>query len=188
LSASLLGSVLASACTCPAGFIDNFGTEYVYVTSVGAPSETDLNTTVLCAGYGDGLPCAVAADPARRLRALVLTPAANAMLRDVTVTVSHRGGSLLLYACTTDCEANATIILHGQPGALVIVASGSASAALSRHVGRTVTLSHTPTFITQAQAEQTVLRYNLRAGDAMWVPLYGGLASCEPCPQGAVCL
>jgi len=180
--------VLASACTCPAGFIDNFGTDYVFVTSVGALSETDLNTTVLCAGYGDGVPCAVAADPARRLRALTLSPAINATLRDVTVTVSHRGGSLLLYACTSDCERNHTINLHGQPGALVIAASGSASAALQRHVGRAVALSHTPALITQAQAQAAVLRYNLRAGDAMWVPVSGGAATCAPCPQGAVCL
>jgi len=145
--------VLASACTCPAGFIDNYGTQYVYLSSVGALSVTTLNETVLCQGFGDGVPCAVAADP-----------------------------------CTTDCEANATIHLYGQPGALVIAASGSASATLSRHVGRTVTLSRTPTFITQAQAEQTVLKYSLRAGYAMWVPVSGGTASCEPCPQGAVCL
>jgi len=160
----------------------------VYVSSVGALSVTTLNDTVLCQGFGDGVPCAVAADPARRLRALALSPAVDATLRDVTVTVSHLGTSLLLYACTTDCEANATIRLYGQPGALVIAASGSASATLSRHVGRTVTLSHTPTFITQAQAEQTVLKYSLQAGDAMWVPVSGGTASCEPCPRGAVCL
>ena len=82
-SALILWLVLASACTCPAGFLDNFSTEYVYVTSVAALSE-DLSETVLCAGYGDGVPCAVAADPAQRLRALVLSPAANATLRDVT--------------------------------------------------------------------------------------------------------
>jgi len=187
-SASLAGLVLASACTCPAGFIDNYGTEYVYVRSVGALSETDLNRTEVCQGYGDGVPCAVTADPARRLRAVVLSAAANATLRDVTVTVRHRGGSLLLYACTTDCEANATINLHGQPGALVIAASGSASAALSRHVGRRAVLSLTPKLISPAQAEAAVLRYGLRAGDAMWVPVTGGAAACELCPPGAVCL
>jgi len=187
-SASLLGTVVASACTCPAGFLDNFGTEYVYVTSVGALSETNLDETVLCAGYLDGVPCTVAADPGRRLRALVLATAANATLRDVTVTVSHRGGSLLLFACTTDCERNQTISLHGQPGALVLAASGSASATLQRHVGRTVQFSLSPTLITPALAEMTVLKYGLRAGDAMWVPVTGGAATCEPCPPGAVCL
>jgi len=122
------------------------------------------------------------------LRALVLSPAANATLRDVIVTVSHRGATLVLYACTTDCEPNTTISLHGQPGVLVVAASGSASATLTRHVGRTVQLSLTPTLISQAQAEAAVLTYGLRAGDAMWVPVTGGAASCEPCPPGAVCL
>ena len=70
----------------------------------------------------------------------------------------------------------------------MIAASGSASATLQRHVGRTVALSRTPALITQAQAQAAVLRYNLRAGDAMWVPVSGGAAACAPCPQGAVCL
>ena len=186
-SASLAGSVLASTCTCPAGFFDNFGTEYVYVTSVGELSDT-LNETVLCADYGDGVPCAVAADPARRLRALKLSAAVNATLRDVTVTVSHRGGSLLLYACTTDCERNQSINLHDQPGALVMVASGSASVTLTRHVGRTVQLSLTPALISPAQAEAAVLRYGLRAGDALWVPVTGGAAAYAACPPGLACL
>jgi len=186
-SASLRGSVLASACTCPAGFLDNFGTEYVYVTSVGALSDT-LNETVLCAGYGDGVPCAVAADPAQRLRAVVFSPTANATIKDITVRVSYRNSTLLLYACTSDCEANATIHLHRQRGALVITASGSASATLQRHVGRALQLSHTPALITPAQAEAAVLRYNLHAGDAMWIPASGGLASCEPCLPGLACV
>jgi hypothetical protein len=187
-SASLAGSVLAGACTCPAGFIDNYGTEYVYVSSVGALSEDSLNETVSCQGYGDGVPCAVAPDPARRLRSLKLSPVSNATLRDVSVSVSHLGTTLLLYACTIDCELNATISLYGQPGALVIVASNSASATLSRHVRRHVVLSQTPTLISQVQAEEAVLMYNLRAGDVMWVSVSGGPVSCAPCLPGVVCL
>ena len=186
-SASLSGAVLASACTCPAGFLDNYGTDYVYVSSVGALSEVNLITTVLCANYGDGVPCAVAADPAQRLRAVVFSPAANATIKDITVRVSYRNSTLLLYACTSDCEANATIHLHRQRGALVITASGSASATLQRHVGRALQ-AHTPALITPAQAEAAVLRYNLHAGDAMWIPASGGLASCEPCLPGLACV
>ena len=157
------------------------------MTSVGALSEATFNETVLCQGFGNGVPCAVAADPARRLRTLVLSQVVNSTLRDVSVSVSHLGTTLVLYACTSDCERNMTIRLHGQPGALVIVASGSASATLSRHVGRNVQLSQVPTLITQQQAEQAVLKYNLRAGDAMWVSVSGGPVSCAPCPQGLVC-
>jgi len=187
-TASLLGSVLASACTCPAGFLDNYGTEYVYVSSVGALSEATFNETVICQGFGDGVPCAVTPDPARRLRTLVLSQVVYSTLQDVSVSVSHLGTTLLLYACTSDCEFNKTISLHGQPGELVIVASGSASATLSRYVGRNVQLSQVPSLITQQQAERAVLKYNLRAGDAMWVPVSGGAVSCAPCPQGVVCL
>jgi len=106
---------------------------------------------------------------------------------DRTVRVSHRGSTLLLYACT-DCEPNATIRLYGQRGALVITASGRASATLQRHVGRALQLSHTPALITPAQAEAAVLQYNLRAGDAMWIPASGGAVSCEPCLPGLACM
>jgi len=188
LSDSDAGAALASECTCPAGLLDNEGTEYVYVTSIGVLSEDDLNSTSICKGHGDGVACVVPANPALRLQALVLYAAANETLRDVTVRVTHLGSQLTLFACTTECVAGTQIHLYGLPGTLVITSSGLAYAWLTRNTRRTSVLSHTPTMFTQAQAEQAVLRHALRVGDAMWMSAAGGAVTCAPCLQGAVCL
>ena len=185
--ASLAGSVLASACTCPAGLLDNQGTEYVYVTSIGALSEADLDVSTMCANYGDGMPCVVAANPALRMRSLRLSAAAGGKLRDVTVQVTRRGSRLTIFACTSECVENSEIKLHGWPGVLIITSSGLGSAVLTRHTRRTAVLSVVPTMITQAEAEKAVLRHDLRVGDAMWVDVQGGPKTCEPCPLGVVC-
>ena len=106
----------------------------------------------------------------------------------MTVRVTHLGSQLTLFACTSDCVADAQINLHGLPGTLVITSISLAFASLTRHTRRTAALSHTPTIFTQAQAEQAVLRHSLRVGDAMWVHMTGGAVSCEQCLQGVVCL
>jgi len=188
LSDSDAGAALASECTCPAGLLDNEGTDYVYVTSIGALSEDDLNSTSICEGYGDGVACVVPADPALRLQAIVLYAAANETLREVTVRVTHLGSQLTLFACTSECVAGTQIHLYGLPGTLVITSSGLAYAWLTQHTRRTAILSHTPSMFTLAQAEQTVLRHALQVGDAMWMSAVGGAVTCEPCLLGAVCL
>ena len=71
LSDSDAGAALASECKCPEGLLDNQGTDYVYVTSIGALSEADLNVTTMCEGYGDGVPCVMPSNPALRMRTLV---------------------------------------------------------------------------------------------------------------------
>jgi len=168
--------------------LDNQGTEYVYVTGIGALSEADLNVTTMCEGYGDGVPCVMPANLTLRMRTLVLSAAAGGTLCDVTVRVTRLGSELTLFACTSECVANAQINLHELPGTLVITSRGLASASLTRHTRRTAALSHTHTLITQAQAVQAILRHSLRVGDAMWVSMTGGAVACEPCLQGAVCL
>jgi hypothetical protein len=158
------------------------------VTSIGALSEDDLNSTSICEGYGDGAACVVPANPALRLQALVLYAAANETLREVTVRVTHLGSQMTLFACTSECVAGTQIHLYGLPGTLVITSSSLANAWLTRNTRRTSVLSHTPTMFTQAQAEQAVLRHALRVGDAMWMSAAGGAVTCAPCLQGAVCL
>jgi hypothetical protein len=186
--ASLAGSTLAAACTCPAGLLDNRGTEYVYVASVGGLSESGVSSTAICAGVGSGVPCVVPASPALRLRSLVLTPGAGATLRDVTVQVSHLGTVLTLFLCTSDCVPGATVLLEGLPGALLVTATDAAQIVLARHTRRTTSLAPAPSLFTLAQAEQAVLRDGLRAGDALWAPAEGGAVACVVCLQGLVCL
>ena len=187
-SASLEGSTLAAECMCPAGFLDNRGTEYVYVASVGGLSESGVSSAAICAGVGNGVPCAVLASQSHRLRSLVLTPGAGATLRNVTVQVSHLGTVLTLFLCTSDCVLGATVLLEGLPGALFVTVTNAAQVVLARHTRRTASLAPAPSLFTLAQVEQAVLRDGLRAGDALWAPAEGGAVACVVCLQCLACL
>jgi len=193
------GSTERGNCSCPAGLLDNHGTDYVYVASVGAPGPDDLNVTRVCEGGGGGHEggghhaCVVPADPALRLSSIALTPVANATLRDVTVRVTHLGGALTLYSCTTDCAAGRALPLDGLLGLLSLTATNLAGATLAQHTRRTARFStrrvRNATAFWHVQAEAVVLRHGLRVGDALWVPATTpGAGSCEPCLQGLASL
>jgi len=65
------GSTLSSDCTCHAGFLEDYGSDYATVLSVGELSPEDMESTKVCPGRPET--CSEPASPAHRLHSLQLT-------------------------------------------------------------------------------------------------------------------
>ena len=179
------GSTLSSDCTCHAGFLEDYGSDYATVLSVGELSPEDMESTKVCPGRPET--CSEPASPAHRLHSLQLTATEGEQVRDVTVRVSHLGTSLTLFLCTLDCVPGAPIGLEGLSGTLTVTAAGHSTMTLTQHTRRTAVFSLSHDTFTHAQAEEAVLRQSLRVSDALWMPTEDGEVSCVPCLQGLVC-
>jgi len=191
------GSVLVTSCSCPAGrMVDPTGGKYAIVGSVGAlPTLADFETNGafignIVAQVDNCLAgCVQEADAGMRLHSIRLVLVAGVVMRDVTVSVSTGGTTLVLYMCTSDCVS--PIDLYGSRGRLDLRAPNELEFTIYRHIRRPVVLaSNAGNHVSQATAELFAMEWGLRPGGTVFAGLVS-LSQADPacllCAQGLVC-
>jgi len=190
-TASLGGSKVSTDCTCLRGQLDDRGTTYFLVTSVGSLREDTTLSTNLCSS----LPCESPHQASRRLRLLRISPDPSAVLRNVQVSVTYGGTTLLLFSCSSDCAVGASgvleVALEDLRGAVAVQAQGFELMTLEEYSHRSAVFS--PVLAdesTHREAERMVLTYDMRPGEAVWATdgTTATSVQCLPCLTGLVCL
>jgi len=127
--------------------------------------------------------------PGRRLHSIRLVPVAGVVMRDVTVSVSTGGTTLVLYKCTSDCVS--PIDLYGSRGRLDLRAPNDLEFTIHWHSRRPVVLASNPgNHVSQFTAELFAMVWGLRPGGTVFaglVSLAQADPACLPCAQGLVC-
>jgi len=157
--------------------LDTTGGRYAIVGSVGAlPPLADAEESGAFIGNINAeatnclAGCVHEEDAAMRLHSIRLVPVTGVAMRDVTVSVSTGGTTLVLYKCTSDCVS--PIDLYGSRGRLDLRAPNELEFTIYWHTRRPVVLaSNAGNHVSQATAELFAMEWGLRPGGTVFAGL-----------------